>query len=200
MSAYVSRGTDSSGRPIRMSPIMAATWARVIEELGFEPVITQGGWMGDLAASLSGTTHNGDACDLRVWNLTPSQVEKTIRVLRSYGYAAWLRNLLHGGFKDAHIHFVPGYWASPSPSALRQWDACKNGRDGLAGNGPDYHAYSLADTPPEDDMTPDDKKQLDRIEAKADRAVDLILKVAEQQKARAAQDKAEHEQTQAEIG
>lgn len=160
MSAYVTRGRDSSGRPIRMSQEYAAVYDQVCDVLGFTPVITQGGFMGELAAELSGPTHDGDALDLRVWNLTARQVQDVIRVLRAHGVAAWLRNLEHGGFKDAHIHAVPGRWAHPSSSALRQWEACRNGRDGLASNGPDYHPYPLAKTPPEDDMyTAEDRER-----------------------------------------
>lgn len=148
MSAYLTRGTDSSRRPIRMSREFAAVWDRLVDSLGFTPVITQGGWMGSLAAKASGPTHDGDALDLRVWNLRADQVARVIMGLRALGVAAWLRNEQHGGFSDPHIHAVPGRWAHPSPAALRQWDACRNGRDGLASNGRDYHPYPLAGRPP----------------------------------------------------
>ena len=149
MTAYRQYGVDSGGyRPVRMTPVFRDVWERVCAELGFTPVITQGGHMGDLAAKLSGPTHDGDALDLRVWNLTQSQVEATVRVLRKYGIAAWLRNKQHGGFTDPHIHAIPGAWASPSPSALAQWNSCRAGRDGLRSNAADYHPYPLATTPP----------------------------------------------------
>ena len=183
MSAYLTRGTDSSGRPIRMSREFADVWDRVVDGLGFTPVITQGGWMGTLAAKLSGPTHDGDALDLRVWNLRPYEVAGTIMGLRAYGIAAWLRNEEHGGFKDPHIHAVPGRWAHPSPAALRQWDACKNRRDGLASNGRDYHPYPLADAPPEDDMA-NYADQLDRIEKLQRRTRDLVLALARQEQSR----------------
>lgn len=199
MSAYRTLGTDTSGRPIRMSPVMADWWGTFCDHLGFTPTITQGGWMGDLAAKLSGPTHDGDALDLRTWDRTQSQVQAMVRVARVLGCAAWLRNREHGGFSDPHVHLIPGRWAHPSPSALRQWDACKNGRDGLASNGADYHPYPLSGTPPEDDMTPAQQAQLDRIEEKVDRALSWISADAHRSKARAAQNLSEHEQTQAKI-
>ena len=151
MTVYRQYGVDSGGwRPVRMSPVFNAAWEQVVAVLGFRPVITQGGHMGDLAAKASGPTHDGDALDLRVRNLTGAQVEQAVKVLRAHGIAAWLRNVQHGGFKDPHIHAVPGPWAHPSPSALRQWHNLRDGRNGLASNGPDYHPYPLATTPPKD--------------------------------------------------
>ena len=166
MAAYITLGTDSSGRPIRMSPRLHAVWEQVCAVLGFAPTIVQGGWLTNAAAA-SATTHAGDALDLRTRDLTDAQVQATIRVLRAHSIAAWLRDHRHG--MDPHIHAIPGRWANPSPSALRQWDACRAGRDGLASNGPDYHAYPLAQQPPEDDMA-QYADQLDRIERKIDAA------------------------------
>lgn len=166
MAAYITLGTDSSGRPIRMSPRLREVWDQACAALGFTPTIVQGGWLTNAAAA-SATTHAGDALDLRTWNLTPAQVQDTIRALRAHSIAAWLRDHRHG--MDPHIHAVPGRWANPSPSALRQWDACRAGRDGLVGNGPDYHPYPLATQPPEDDMA-QYADQLDRIERKIDAA------------------------------
>lgn len=164
MTAYLTLGTDSSGRPVRLSPEFADWWRSYVAALGFTPVITQGGWQGGEGASASAGTHEGDALDLRVWDRTQREVEAMVRVGRKRASGAWLRNKIHGGFTDPHVHLVPGRWAHPAPSALRQWDACRNGRDGLASNGADYHPYPLASTPPEDDMA-DYARQLDRIEA-----------------------------------
>lgn len=169
MTILVTLGTDSSGRPIRESTTFAAALEQVSAKLGWRPVITQGGHMGAAAAEKSGPTHDGDAADFRVRNLTAAQVNDLVRVLRAHGIAAWLRNTQHGGFADPHVHAVPGSWASPSPSALRQWQDCLYGRDGLASHGNDYHPYDLANTPPEDDMYTDtDRARDQRIEAKLD--------------------------------
>lgn len=212
MSAYLTLGTDSSGRPIRMSKTFAAAWAAVCDVLGFVPVITQGGFMGELAAEDSGPTHDGDAIDIRVRNLTTRQIQLVIRTLRAFGIAAWLRNEEHGGFDDPHIHAVPGAWASPSPAALAQWFELRAGGDGLKGAGSDYHPYPLADRPPEDDMS-NYADQLDSIEKKQDQLLekraedrtlilrirDLVLALAKMEKARGSQNKAEHDATQAEL-
>lgn len=177
MSAYRTLGTDSSGRPIRMSPVFADWWGEYCDRLGFTPTITQGGWLTNAAAA-SATTHAGDALDMRVWDRTQSQVQAMVRVAREMAAAAWLRDVRHGGFSDPHVHLVPGRWAHPSPSALRQWDACRNGRNGLASNGADYHPYPLATTPPEDDMTPDDRKTLDEIQRTVNKLSDNQIVVA----------------------
>ena len=170
----VTLGTDSSGRKIRESQEFAAVLEQVYAVLGWRPVITQGGWMGDAAAGASSTTHDKDAADFRVRNLTARQINDLVRVLRAHGIAAWLRNARHGGFTDPHVHAVPGSWASPSPSALRQWNDCLYGRDGLASHGNDYHPYPLANTPPEDDMYTDaDRARDQRIEAKLDKLAEL---------------------------
>lgn len=169
MTTIVTLGTDSSGRTIRESATFAAVLEQVYAEIGFTPVITQGGHMGDSAAEKSSTTHNGDAADFRIRNLAARQVEDLVRVLRAHAIEAWVRNEEHGGFDDPHVHAIPGAWAFPSPSALRQWHAGRDGRDGLASNGPDYHPYPLANTPPEDDM-PYTQQQLTNIVRAALRA------------------------------
>lgn len=195
---YRAVGTDTSGRPIRMSPVFADWWDAYVAALGFRPTITQGGWMGDLAAALSGPTHDADALDLRVWDRTQSQVEAMVRVARALGAAAWLRNKRHGGFTDPHIHLVPGRWAHPSPSALRQWDACRNGRDGLASNGPDYHPYPLATTPPEDDMpyTKDQLIEIVRDAVREELKASGLDQLARLERDRAVIDRRKHGETQ----
>ncbi len=169
MTMLITLGTDSSGRQIRESQEFAAVLERVYAVLEWRPVTTQGGWMGDAAAEKSSTTHAGDAADFRVRNLTARQRLDLVRVLRAHAIAAWVRDEEHGGFDDPHIHAVPGAWAHPSPSALRQWEDCLYGRDGLASHGNDYHPYDLANTPPEDDM-PYTQQQLTNIIRAAVRA------------------------------
>ena len=168
----VQRGVDTSGRPRRQSPVFWSWWDEYVARLGFEPTITQAGWMGDLAADLSGPTHDGDALDLRVWDRTRTEVETMVRVARQMGAAAWLRDKHHGGFSDPHVHLVPGSWAHPSPAAVRQWQACRDGRDGLASNGPDYHPYPLASTWEADDMPYTEKQLRDIIRSEVDAAIE----------------------------
>lgn len=160
MTSYRTLGIDTSGRPVRLSPVFADWWTEYVARLGFEPTIVQGGWLTN-AADASATTHAGDALDLRVWDRTRTEQTAMVRVAREMSAAAWLRDRVHGGM-DPHVHLVPGRWANPSPSALRQWDALRAGRDGLASNGADYHPYPLAPTWEADDM-PYTEQQLTKI-------------------------------------
>jgi hypothetical protein len=163
------RGTDSSGRGIYATTYMWEWWQAICRELGFTPVVTQGAWMARNGggASASAGYHDAGGCfDLRVWNLTRSQVEQTIRTLRANGAAAWLRDSRHGGFTDPHIHLVLGTDDDLAPGAAYQWLNYLSGGDGMGGR--DYHPrpHPLVETPPEslmeDDMKPED---FDRIRA-----------------------------------
>ena len=150
------RGHDPNGRPIFMTGFMADWWERVVDDLGFRPTIVQGAFMarvGGGAAASAGYHDLGGCLDLRVWDLTADQVEKTIRTLRRMGAAAWLRNKAHGGF-DPHIHLVLGADHPLTTGAASQWRQYMQGRDGLASNGPDYHwrPKPLVLEPPEDDI------------------------------------------------
>ena len=167
-------GTDSSGRSIYATRYMAEWWEAVCDELGFTPVITQGAFMvrnGGGAAASAGYHDAGGCFDLRVWNLTSSQVEQTIRTLRRSGAAAWLRNAQHGGFSDPHIHLVLGTDAPLAPGASYQWLNYLGGGDGMGGS--DYHERPrpLPTKPPasllEDDMKPEDFDKIQRIVEKA---------------------------------
>jgi hypothetical protein len=165
------RGTDSSGRGIYASGYMWAWWLDVCDRLGFTPTITQGAWM-TLAgggAQDSAGYHDGGACfDLRVWDLTTAEQQQTIRELRRQGAAAWLRDVKHGGFTDPHIHLVLGTDHDLADGAAYQWRDYINGGDGMGGR--DYHwrPDPLVTTPPEDDMTPEQSAQLQRIENQND--------------------------------
>lgn len=156
-------GTDDEGKAVWGSPPFAAWWAGYVDRLGFVPQIVQGGWMGDDAASASSTTHAGDALDLRLKDRTAAERVAMIREARTTSVAYWERGPEQGF--ELHAHLVPGPWAHPSPSALAQWNELLAGGDGLVGDRPDYHDIPLAPTPPEDDMTPAQAEQLDRIEA-----------------------------------
>ena len=201
------RGTDSSGRGIFASDYMWAVWQLVLEHPLIKPfahkvTITQGAWM-TLAgggAQNSAGYHDGGGCfDIRVWNLTDTEVRTLIRVLRMFGIAAWLRNLEHGGFKEAHIHIVLGTDHDLDDGAAWQWREYIAGRNGLASAGPDYHwrPKPLVTTPPEDDMYTDEDRDRDkRIEAKLDQIIALDSKRDKVNKTRAELDRAEHAETQ----
>ena len=142
MSAAVRRGTDSSGRTIWATDREWARWEASVFDSGFRPTITQSPWQrlnGGGASASAGYHDFGGTFDLRVWDLTDIQVTKLIRVLRSNGCAAWLRNVQHGGFKDPHIHFVMIGAPNLSTGATWQVGEYRAGRDGLASRGSDYH-------------------------------------------------------------
>lgn len=175
MSEVRQRGTDTSGRPIFASDFMWSWWLDVCADLGFTPQIVQGAWMSKVeggGADASAGYHDQGGCfDLRTWDRTQNEVAKTVRTLRAFGAGAWLRDQQHGGF-DPHIHFVLGADHPLAPGAASQWAAYLNGRDGLAGNGPDYHwrPDPLVTTPPEVDEMANYGEQLNRIEALAKKA------------------------------
>lgn len=162
-------GHDPNGRPIFMTTYMRLWWATVCHELGFTPTIVQGAFMARAGggADASAGYHDLAGClDLRVWNLTDDQVEKTIRTLRRHGAAAWLRDKRHG--MDPHIHLVLGTDHPLAAGAAYQWRQYVRGRNGLADDGPDYHwrPRPLVIEPPEDDM-PYTEEQLEEIMARA---------------------------------
>ena len=96
--------------------------------------ITQGGYnAGGVAASAG--THDRDALDIGAANLSSGQRSEAVNILRKVGFAAWLRNPTQGDW-GWHIHCVP-IGGDLSAGAARQVTAYKNGRNGLANNGPD---------------------------------------------------------------
>lgn len=169
------RGTDSSGRGIYASDYMWEVWLAVLAHPLIQPfahkiVITQGAWMTVAGGGAKGSAgyHDGGGCfDLRVWNLTDNEVRTLIRVLRMFGIAAWLRDKVHGGFTDAHIHLVLGTDHDLDDGAAWQWSQYLAGRNGLASSGPDYHwrPSPLVTTPPEDDMPYTEKQLTDLMRA-----------------------------------
>lgn len=148
-------GTDSSGRPLYMSNRMWGAWLAVMDELGDDLAnkidITQGAFMkfaGGGAADSAGYHDLSSCIDTRVWDLTGEEQGRVIRCARRVGWAAWLRNIRHGGFTDEHTHWtlldemkgVPGGGGETSASgAQAQWASYRAGNDGLASNGDDYH-------------------------------------------------------------
>jgi hypothetical protein len=170
----VQRGTDSSGRPIRSSPACWAAFDAACAELGFVPVIVQGGYQGSGGAAASADTHAGDAFDLRLRDRTATERARMIRVFRAHAFAYWERYPAQGF--DLHAHMVPGPWASPAPQALGQWNDYLNGRNGLKGHAADYHPRPtpLVTTPPKKPQ-----KETERMNATQEQKLnDLITNVS----------------------
>ena len=145
--ARVRRGTDSSLRPILLNARMDASLKDVEADLRRRrqpmPIITQGAYMLDAgggAGASKGYHDGGGALDFRVRHLTDSQVGELVRALRRHGWAAWLRNVQHGGFKDPHIHAVLLGDREAASGAKGQMEEYLEGGDGLTGSGKDYHA------------------------------------------------------------
>lgn len=148
-------GTDSSGRPIFMSHRMWGAWLATMDELGDDLAneidITQGAFMkyaGGGATDSAGYHDLSSCIDTRVWDLTEAEQGRVIRNARAVGWAAWLRNIQHGGFSDPHTHWtlldempgVQGGGAEESAAGARsQWISYRADGDGLSSNGPDYH-------------------------------------------------------------
>lgn len=93
-------------------------------------VVTQGSYNTSVDAS-AGTHAGGGAVDLRwTWD------DADILALRRAGFAAWHRTPAQGGWPH-HIHAVLVDHPALSPAAARQVQAYRDGRNGLANNGPD---------------------------------------------------------------
>lgn len=136
-------GTDSSGRPIRVTPLMAAWWDDFVEACEsfrepFTPVIVQGPWqqLNGGGADASADTHDlASALDIRTWTLTPTQRAFLVREARRRACAMFLR----GDPFDPHAHGILGPDQPKSAGAADQWLEYLGGGDGLVGSVPDRH-------------------------------------------------------------
>jgi len=101
--------------------------------------LSQGSWSN--AATSAGTHSGGGALDVRASkggkDFTRDQLDEIQLELRRIGFAAWVRNPTQGDWLY-HVHAIAIGDRDMSDAAAAQVVAYKNGRDGLAGNGPDY--------------------------------------------------------------
>lgn len=102
------------------------------KRLGYELTIVQGSYNRGVSQS-AGTHDGGGAIDLAPWDW-----QTKVMVLRRVGFAAWYRPAIAGHW-NAHIHAIAIADRELSDGAANQVKAYYNGRDGLAGNGPDPH-------------------------------------------------------------
>jgi hypothetical protein len=168
------RGTDSAGRDLWMSDYLADWWEGVVRELGFRPAIVQGAHMllnGGGAEASAGFHDKGGTLDLRVWDLSQTQVTAAIHATRNGGAASWVRDERHGF--DPHIHLVLGSDFDLSTGAAWQWLNYLHGGSGLGdGSTQDYHwrPDTIPLKPPDRylkglyDMTPEEVRQIVREE------------------------------------
>jgi hypothetical protein len=102
--------------------------------------ISQGSYSTSIAGS-AGTHSGGGAADAHVVGYTKAGITEVVRALRQAGApATWerKRGAKYGNFDIHHIHMVVAGCSHASKAAKRQLTKVKNGRDGLARNGPDY--------------------------------------------------------------
>jgi hypothetical protein len=126
---------------------------------GHEFEITQGSYQSSVEQS-AGTHDRGGAVDFAWcghWTC--------LRALREVGFAAWHRTPAQGDWSH-HVHAVLIDHPDLAPSAARQVTAYRNGRNGLANNGPDdgprVNPIPVFKWPPvqEDDMFSDQDREL----------------------------------------
>ena len=102
----------------------------------FRFTIAQGSYNTGGVAASAGTHDGGGAVDFSVRDIDAEQRVIMLRALKDAGFAAWYRKP-RAGVWGAHIHAVAIGCKDLAPLARRQVEAFDDGRDGLAGNGPD---------------------------------------------------------------
>lgn len=102
---------------------------------GFTLRLVQGSFNAGGVPASKGTHDGGGVFDASVRGLDRDQIRHRVRSLRLAGWAAWLR--LSPPFSGPHIHAVAVGDPELSASAKRQVDDYKEGKNGLAGHGPD---------------------------------------------------------------
>lgn len=93
------------------------------------PAIMQGSYNRGGVSASSGTHDGGGAVDFA----PGSAPQHLVRVLRMAGFAAWERKAIPGVWGH-HVHAVQVGNDKLAPSAARQVEAYRSGRDGLRGN------------------------------------------------------------------
>ena len=104
--------------------------------LGFNIVITQGSYNAGGVSQSAGTHDGGGAIDISVSNLTTTQRWKTVKALRTVGFAAWLRTPSQGNW-PYHIHAIAIGDTDLSISARNQVADYFVGKNGLASHAAD---------------------------------------------------------------
>lgn len=129
--------------------------------------VGQGSYSGGVEAS-GGTHDGGGAVDIRASNLTDAQERQVVLYGRRIGFAMWLRAELWRGkvrVWPEHIHGIAIGCPDLSRAARDQVVDYRNGRNGLAGNGPDdgpdveyvtWEQYLATKTPPPPPVKPHD--------------------------------------------
>lgn len=121
------------GHTFTRRAVQSLRWVELKSGVKIEPVqgsFNRGG------VSQSAGTHDGEAVDIRVRNLSPEEIRRLVVWLRKAGWAAWYR--APSAAWGPHVHAVPAGSTLLSASAAQQVRAYDAGRDGLAGNRVDH--------------------------------------------------------------
>ncbi len=112
------------------------------KEAGIDPAlrdVVQGSWSD--GAQSAGTHSGGGAFDLRIKTIPQTKWEPLTLALRRRNCCAWVRSPAHGWtLSGTHLHAIVRDEAELSPGARQQVADYDAGLNGLANNGPDYHA------------------------------------------------------------
>jgi peptidoglycan hydrolase-like protein with peptidoglycan-binding domain len=111
--------------------------ARLTPSVSITP--TQGSYSSGVGAS-AGTHNGGGAIDISVRGMDAVRINALVRNMRRVGFAAWFRDA-RAGVWGAHVHGVAVDCRDLASVAERQVEALRDGRNGLADNGPDPHAW-----------------------------------------------------------
>jgi hypothetical protein len=139
-----SYGTDTSGRPIYLNARMALGLAVGLHDWPSvsDLWLTQGAYMsrvpGGGADGSAGYHDEGGPVDFRDRDFTAGQITRLVAKLREVGWAAWRRDVTHGGFEDPHVHAALMGDRDAAYGIRDQFTQYANGQNGLADRGPDY--------------------------------------------------------------
>lgn len=97
-------------------------------------ILSQGSYSTGVSAS-AGTHDGGGVVDIGILGLSAAKIDAYVKALRQVGFAAWHRTP-DQGFAP-HIHAVAIGDRELAPLARSQMQAYFDGRNGLAGSGPD---------------------------------------------------------------
>lgn len=126
--------TTFQGFPFNTRTVAMLTEARRLAGKAF--VVEQGSYSPGVDPTSVGTHDGGGTVDLDAEALSGAQRTAALTALRQVGFAAWLRNPSQDDW-PWHIHAVATNDNDLHVSAQKQIGAYYEGRNGLAGNGPD---------------------------------------------------------------
>lgn len=132
------KGVTVDDRTARM---LTAVDRAELPTTSFQP--TQGSYSTGVSAS-AGTHSGGGAVDIALAGLDDDTARRIETAMRRVGFAAWYRTAIPGTW-PRHVHGIAVGCSDLASAARSQVTAYLNGRDGLAGNGPDTGTRSYVD-------------------------------------------------------